>query len=205
MVSALTMQPPFFSFLLTAVHVSVLVDCRLGLEDPEQRPQHLQSCLYTGAYADTSNVEADTSNSVSVLDVRRKQLLCMGLKGELDNSKQRDKEGFLLWHILNSTNGGQAAHQELPEPSSPLLKTILGALVRRQRRSEEVNPSDPLRSQSHPSFSVRDHKNTSHSQLEHDQAGAVSKETITSCDDPLKVLQPNGPGSPLKINVAEQD
>uniref|UniRef100_A0A3Q3KMA8 Uncharacterized protein n=1 Tax=Monopterus albus TaxID=43700 RepID=A0A3Q3KMA8_MONAL len=129
----------------------------------------------------------------SVLDQDKKSCLLMCNK-EQSPFNQRDKEGFLLWHILNSTNGGQAAHQELPEPSSPLLKTILGALVRRQRRSEEVNPSDPLRSQSHPSFSVRDHKNTSHSQLEHDQAGAVSKETITSCDDPLKVLQPNGPG-----------
>uniref|UniRef100_A0A3P9MWT2 Uncharacterized protein n=1 Tax=Poecilia reticulata TaxID=8081 RepID=A0A3P9MWT2_POERE len=63
-----------------------------------------------------------------------------------------------------------------------------GRSVKRQRRSEEVNPSDPLRTESHPSPPVKD--------VEPNQAGAVSKETITSCDDPLRVLRPNGHGSP---------
>lgn len=71
-----------------------------------------------------------------------------------------------------------------------------GWSVKRQRRSEEVNPSDPLRIESHPSPPVKD--------VEPNQAGAVSKETITSCDDPLRVLRPNGHGSPVKTNIAER-
>lgn len=98
----------------------------------------------------------------------------------------------------------QVAHQERPESSSALVERFLGPLVRRQRRSQEVNPSDPLRSESHPSHSVKDHKDADHGQPEQDQAGAVSKETITSCDDPLRVLQPNGPVSPVKTNIADR-
>lgn len=93
----------------------------------------------------------------------------------------------------------RAAHKEPPEPSSALLDP----LAKRQRRSEGVNPSDPLRSQSRPSYFARDHKDQSHGQPEQDQAGAVSKETIASCDDPLQVLQPNGPVSPVKTNIAK--
>lgn len=98
----------------------------------------------------------------------------------------------------------RVAHQERPESSSALVERFLGPLVRRQRRSQEVNPSDPLRSESHPSHSVKDHKDADHGQPEQDQAGAVSKETITSCDDPLRVLQPNGPVSPVKTNIADR-
>uniref|UniRef100_A0A3Q1IVK3 Uncharacterized protein n=1 Tax=Anabas testudineus TaxID=64144 RepID=A0A3Q1IVK3_ANATE len=104
----------------------------------------------------------------------------------------------LLSHqgVFYSTSGGQllkkkraeqrTAHKGPPEPSSALLDL----LVRRQRRSEEVNPSDPFRSQSHSSYFAKDHKDVSHGQPEQDQAGAVSKETIASCDDPLRVLHP---------------
>lgn len=67
-----------------------------------------------------------------------------------------------------------------------------------------MNPSDPLRSEAHPPHSVLDPKDPDQ-QPEQDQAGAVSKETITSCDDPFKVLQPNGPVSPVKTNIAEQE
>lgn len=98
----------------------------------------------------------------------------------------------------------RVAHQEPPEPSSALAERFLGPLVRRQRRSQEVNPSDPLRSESHPSHSAKDHKDADHGQPDQDQAGAVSKETITSCDDPLRVLQPNGPVSPVKTNIADR-
>uniref|UniRef100_A0A3B4AWS0 Uncharacterized protein n=1 Tax=Periophthalmus magnuspinnatus TaxID=409849 RepID=A0A3B4AWS0_9GOBI len=70
----------------------------------------------------------------------------------------------------------------------------------RQKRSEEVNPSDPLRSETHPARNQKESDN-----LNRDQTGAVSKETITSCDDPLKVLQTNGSGSPVKNNIGDQD
>lgn len=49
------MQPAFISLLLFAVRVSVLVDCRPRLRDPERRPQQQQqSSFYTVAHADTS-------------------------------------------------------------------------------------------------------------------------------------------------------
>lgn len=67
-----------------------------------------------------------------------------------------------------------------------------------------MNPSDPLRSQSDPSHSVKDHVDADPRQPEQDQAGAVSKETINSCDDPLRVLQSNGPVSPIKTNIADR-
>ena len=95
------------------------------------------------------------------------------------------------------------AQQEAPEPSSALVDRFLGRLVKRQRRSEEVNPSDPLKTESDPSHLANNHKDADHGQPEQDQAGAVSKETITSCDDPLRVLQPNGSISPVKTNIAD--
>lgn len=138
--------------------------------------------------------------------------------------RQRDREDCLfqrIWldltnhhDVFYSTSGGRllklegaelrVAHQELPEPTTALLERFLGPLVKRQKRSEEVNPSDPLRSESHPSHSVKNHKDADHGQPEQDQAGAVSKETIASCDDPLRVLQPNGPESPVKTNIADR-
>lgn len=139
--------------------------------------------------------------------------------------RHKDREGCLFWRVwldlenhhdtLYSAAGGrllrlggaelqQDAHWEPPEPSSALLQRLLGPLVRRQRRSDEVNPSDPLRSHSHPSHSAKDHKDTAQRQPEQDQAGAVSKETITSCDDPLRVLQSNGQVSPVKTNIADR-
>lgn len=77
-------------------------------------------------------------------------------------------------------------------------------LVRRQRRSHDVNPSDPLRSQADPSHSAKEAAGSDHRPPEQDQAGAVSKETINSCDDPLRVLQSNGPVSPVKTNIADR-
>jgi len=98
----------------------------------------------------------------------------------------------------------RAAELEPPEPSWALAESFLGPLVKRQRRSEQVNPSDPLRSQSHPSHPAKEHKDAEPRQPDQDQAGAVSKETISSCDDPLRVLQPNGPVSPVKTNIADR-
>uniref|UniRef100_A0A3P8YAN8 Uncharacterized protein n=1 Tax=Esox lucius TaxID=8010 RepID=A0A3P8YAN8_ESOLU len=38
-----------------------------------------------------------------------------------------------------------------------------------------------------------------------ERAGVISKETITSCDDPLRVLHSNSPGSPIKKAVEKTD
>lgn len=67
-----------------------------------------------------------------------------------------------------------------------------------------MNPSDPLRSQADPSHSAKEPAGSDHRPPEQDQAGAVSKETINSCDDPLRVLQSNGPVSPIKTNIADR-
>ncbi|XP_059191062.1 fibroblast growth factor 23-like [Centropristis striata] len=242
------MQPAFFSLILTAVHVSVRVDCTPRPRGPETLLQPEQSSSTTGAhdpsYTSTGRfhwelsgsgrkgihrhflvilpVRTDTSNFVSIFDLRRKRFLCMDSKGELYNSRQKDREDCLfqrIWLDLNhhdvfySMSGNRllkldgaelrVASQEPAEVSSGLVQRFLGPLVKRQRRSEEVNPSDPLRSQSHPSPSAKDHQDNV--QPDQDQAGSQSKETIASSDDdPLRVLQPNGPGSPVKNNIADR-
>lgn len=131
---------------------------------------------------------------------------CLFQRIWLDLANHRDVFYSISGQRLLKLDGAElrAAHQEPPEPSSAVVERFLGPLVRRQRRSEEVNPSDPLRSHSQPSHPAKDHKDVDHGQPEQDQAGAVSKETITSCDDPLSVLQPNGPISPVKTNIADQ-
>ncbi|XP_034733973.1 fibroblast growth factor 23-like [Etheostoma cragini] len=156
-------------------------------------------------------VRRNTNNYVSIFDLRRKRYLCVDSKGELYYSWQKGSEDCLLQHIwldlannhdvFYSIRGGRLLKVEGPEPSSAL---VLGPLVKRQRRSERVNPSDPLRSQSQPSHSAKHHQDAHGRQREQDQAGAVSKETITSCDDPLRVLQSNGPVSPVKTNIADR-
>uniref|UniRef100_UPI0037E9090A fibroblast growth factor 23-like n=1 Tax=Semicossyphus pulcher TaxID=241346 RepID=UPI0037E9090A len=243
------MQPAFFLLMLIAVQVSVPVDCAPRLQDPERLLRHQQTGFSTGTHADSATgtgrfylnlggstrkgihkpslvilpVRTDTSNFVSIFDLRRKRFLCMDREGELYSSRQKDGEECLfqrIWlnienhrDVFYSTSGGrllklEAAelrlHQEPPEPPLGLMERFLGPSVKRQRRSEEVNPSDPLRSESHPSHSAMDHKDSDHRQSEQAQTGAVSKETITSCDDPLRVLQPNGPISPVKTNIAER-
>ncbi|XP_034445030.1 fibroblast growth factor 23-like [Hippoglossus hippoglossus] len=235
------MHPALLSLLLTAVHVSVLVDCRPRPRDsPEQRPHRRQSSEHRGTRTDPPAgparlhidlsgsmkrgvhreslvvlpVRTDTSNFVSIFDLRRKRFLCVDLEGELHVSRQKDQADCLfqrIWldltnprDVFYSATGGKLLKPQGAEASSVQLGTLLGPSGRRQRRSEEVNPSDPLRTHSPPDPSAKDHKEMSLGQPEPDQAGAVSKETITSCDDPLRVLQHNGPVSPVKTNIADR-
>lgn len=245
--SPLIMQPAFFSLFLIAVHVSVPVDCKPRPRDVEALERPEQSSLNTGTRVDlragrthlgtrrsrVKSIQRDfivilpvrtqTSNFVSIFDLRRKRFVCMDLLGELYNSRQKDKEGCLfqrIWldwanhDVFYSTSGGRllkiegvelnAPQQGSSELSSGLLQRFLAPLIKRQKRSDDVNPSDPLRTETHPSTSTKNHKEPDHGQPERDQAGAVSKETITSCDDPLRVLQSNGPVSPVKTNIADR-
>ncbi|KAM3870094.1 fibroblast growth factor 23-like [Diretmus argenteus] len=205
------MQPAFFSLILAAIHLSVLVDCKHALSDPEQL-QHQQSSFGTV-------ILPRRRTFVSIFDLRRKRFLCMDSKGELYNSQEKNKEECLFQHswldlknhrdVFYSSGGGQllklrVARWKLPKPSSARLERFLGPLVKRQRRSEQVNPSDPFRSESHPPNPAKDHQEPDHGQPEQDQAGAVSKETITSCDDPLKVISNNRVVSPIKTNIADR-
>ncbi|KAM9854305.1 uncharacterized protein ACBR49_002908 [Aulostomus maculatus] len=193
------MHPAIFSFVLIALCVAVLVDCKPRLQDPEQQ----QSNFDTGANTDTS---ASMGLNVFLMPKQRKMDRedCLFWRIRLNVPNQRD--------IFYSVTGGQQLKLEQTQqnaagdPSTPapvFLKRFLVPMVKRQRRSETVNPSDPLRSESHPSHPVNT-KDVTHGQPEPDQAGAVSKETIASCDDPLKVLQPNGPVSPVKTNIADR-
>ncbi|XP_061577299.1 fibroblast growth factor 23 [Cololabis saira] len=166
-------------------------------------------------------VRTTSSNVVPVFYLRRRRFLCLDVRGKLSKSRQKYREDCLFQRIkldlanhrdvFYSLNGNQqlslggddlqAVHREPPGVSSALLQRFLDPLLKRQRRSEAVNPSDPLRAQSHPSHSVRD---ANHGLTEPEQTGAVSKETITSCDDPLRVLRPNRHGSPVKTNIVDR-
>uniref|UniRef100_A0A3B5B7D6 Uncharacterized protein n=1 Tax=Stegastes partitus TaxID=144197 RepID=A0A3B5B7D6_9TELE len=190
------------------------------------------SSLSTRSYFVIFPVRTDTSSSVDSLMhfylngvMKREQrtrvnMFCLTVFFSLcTEQRQKDREDCLfqrVWFdladqhdLFYSTGGnrllrlvGSQSHWEPPEPSSALTKRRPS--TRRQRRSEEVNPSDPLRSESHPPHSAKDPKDADHSQPEQDRAGAVSKETITSCDDPLRVLQSKGAVSPVKANIADR-
>uniref|UniRef100_A0A667X7R7 Uncharacterized protein n=1 Tax=Myripristis murdjan TaxID=586833 RepID=A0A667X7R7_9TELE len=139
-------------------------------------------------------------------EICRKLDECLFQRIWLDLESRRD--------VLYSPSGGQllslepaeirVALQTSPKAPSGLLEKLLAPLVKRHRRSQQVNPSDPLRSESHPTNPAKDHQEPDHTQPEQDQAGAVSKETISSCDDPLRVLHSNGPVSPVKTNIADR-
>ncbi|XP_054881809.1 fibroblast growth factor 23-like [Poeciliopsis prolifica] len=143
---------------------------------------------------------------VLIFDLRQRRFLCVDIKGQLFKSRQKDRGHCLFQHIwfrpgerhdlFSSVSRSWLVKLGVGRPGAVRGGPPDGQLVKRQRRSEEVNPSDPLRTESHPSPPVKD--------VEPNQAGAVSKETITSCDDPLRVLRPNGHGSPVKTNIAER-
>ncbi|XP_054886141.1 fibroblast growth factor 23-like [Poeciliopsis prolifica] len=142
---------------------------------------------------------------VLIFDLRQRRFLCVDIKGQLFKSRQKDRGHCLFQHIwfrpgerhdlFSSVSRSWLVKLGVGRPGAVRGGPPDGQLVKRQR-SEEVNPSDPLRTESHPSPPVKD--------VEPNQAGAVSKETITSCDDPLRVLRPNGHGSPVKTNIAER-
>ncbi|XP_077424810.1 uncharacterized protein LOC144053837 [Vanacampus margaritifer] len=224
----MTMQAAFLPFLLIAAHLSTPVDCKsrsktleelqlqqsvsfkssgIKTDTPAARRTHymLPSAgsmrrHFLGHFLVVHPVRTHRKNYVSLFDVRRKRYVCMDSEGELHNFRQMNRN--------DCPTGNQLllSHRDSSRLSSISLKRFLAPLVRRQRRSEEVNPSDPLRSESHPTHSGKDPKDSEHGQPEPDQMGAVSKETISSSDDdPLKVLHANGPVSPVKTNRAEQD
>ncbi|KAK7891140.1 hypothetical protein WMY93_023103 [Mugilogobius chulae] len=221
------------SFVLIAVHVSVMVDSK-----PWQHSLDLQTSLTNPTQAQVSfvprhtkqkesmrrpnffavlPVNTRTSNFVSIFDLRRKRFLCMEQGGELFNSKHSEREDCLfqrIWldlpikhDVFYSTKAArllklqgmdlQVAKQESSKIAD--IRHMLLERLRRQKRSEEVNPSDPLGSRTPPAKTQKDTDNSNR-----DQTGAVSKETITSCDDPLKVLQTNGSGSPVKTSIGDQ-
>jgi hypothetical protein len=80
---------------------------------------------------------------------------------------------------------------EIPVKGYDLLKR---RMVYRRKRSQQENPN---------ADSMQDQDLAM--QQDQERAGAISKETITSCDDPLRVLHSNSPGSPTKMAVQKAD
>ncbi|XP_061773997.1 uncharacterized protein LOC133563719 [Nerophis ophidion] len=222
------MQASFYPFLLIALHVSMPVDCKWRFQelnslrsrrpaDTPVRTYHYSAGFtkkrFLGDFLVILPVRTNGSDVVSIFDLRRKQFVCMDSKGDLYNSRQKEGKDCFFYRIgFYSPRESQPPISSLESSHPSFLKRFLAPLVKRQRRSEEVNPSDPLRSESdplrpeiHPTHSVQDHKESDHLQPEQtDQAGAVSKETISSCDDPLKVLHANGPVSPVKTIIEDR-
>ncbi|XP_059917694.1 uncharacterized protein LOC132465037 isoform X2 [Gadus macrocephalus] len=159
----------------------------------------------------------ETTNFVSIFDLRRKQILCEEHYRDQQNPDGAGVACLLgdLWFVLGSRSGpAWRTNQVSPSlSSSPRRNLPVRHLLSRRRRadrvnpsvplrSDRVNPSDPLRSESHPGNPAHGPQDPEVS--EQDQAGAVSKETITSCDDPLKVLHSVRPISPIKTSIAER-
>uniref|UniRef100_A0A8C6SUC5 Uncharacterized protein n=1 Tax=Neogobius melanostomus TaxID=47308 RepID=A0A8C6SUC5_9GOBI len=149
-------------------------------------------------------VKTHSSNFVSIFDLRTKRFLCMDRKGELFNSDTEDCLFQRLWldwpnkHDVFYSTRFSIAKRELSEISADVGHKLQQRMLKRQKRSKEVNPYDPFQSEAHPHPPQPPQEPD---QSHRDQTGAVSKETIPSCDDPLKVLQNNGPGSPVKNNI----
>lgn len=138
----------------------------------------------------------------------------MDQQGELFNSRQRDIEDCLfqrLWldwpnkhDVFYSTKAARIMKFQEVEFSIAKRESsvkLLERMLKRKKRSGVVNPSDPFQSEAHPHPAQTHHEPD---QPNMDLAGAVSKETINSCDDPLQVLQASGPGSPVKNNIGAQ-
>lgn len=161
--------------------------------------------------------------------MERQQFLCFGRHRQLLRSKkmanrkecifQRLRLDFKKHDLYHSSSSGlllsfQDSHiyvRGQEKPLSGLLDRLVPTpLVNRKRRSHhphlQVNPSDPLRSENHPpGHAINGHafKEPDQGHQGQEQSGAVSKETITSFDDPLQVLHSKVPVSPVKTNIAE--
>lgn len=235
----LIMPLAFLSFVLIAVHVSVMVDSKpwqhhQDLQTPNPAQTHLsfapsqterRASLRSSRQPDflvILPVKTPSGNFVSIFDLRRKRFLCMDREGELFNARQRNTEDCFfqrLWldwpdkhDVFYSTRAARLlkfqgadlgiAKQELSEIQADVRHWLLKRMLKRQKRSEEGSLSDPVRPEAHPPQSPMTQREPDQPNV--DQSGAVSKETISSCVDPLKVLQTNGPGSPVKSNIGDQ-
>ncbi|XDV53023.1 hypothetical protein PO909_021637 [Leuciscus waleckii] len=104
------------------------------------------------------------------------------------NSYQSTQRSDAMIKLFGAISHTEADRAELPlSLQSNNHKTHL-----RQRRSQNIDPSDPL------GFENPKSKTTNYRRLnrEHERSSNVSKETITSYDDPLHVLLSKSPVSP---------
>lgn len=252
------MQPAFFTLMLAALHLFSLETCckpvEWDLSRPHRRGSHKTRFLHqkklrgiddlflkknwSGQLRNLVSQESivilpirkDSTDFVSIFDLRKKRFLCVDFEGTLLSSLKVSREEclfqdlrFLQENRLDGSDSSRPAglspqlSKDIREttaedpkplkPSSVLLVNLLLSRVHRTRRSQQVSdPSDPLRTENNrqPRLTEERRLELRKGQPEKEQSGAVSKETITSCDDPLQVLHSNGPVSPIKTNIEDR-
>uniref|UniRef100_A0A8C8IDE8 Uncharacterized protein n=1 Tax=Oncorhynchus tshawytscha TaxID=74940 RepID=A0A8C8IDE8_ONCTS len=146
-------------------------------------------------------IRTETSDFVSILDLKSKRFLCVD-SNLLSQITSHSLKECLFQHrrmenhvdvFYSSSNGLLLLLEgaEIPVKGYDLLKRHM---VYRRKRSQQENPdADSMEDQDLAM------------QQDQERAGAISKETITSCDDPLRVLHSNSPGSPTKLAVQKAD
>uniref|UniRef100_A0A4W5JBK2 Uncharacterized protein n=1 Tax=Hucho hucho TaxID=62062 RepID=A0A4W5JBK2_9TELE len=141
---------------------------------------------------------------VSILDLKSKRFLCVDVKEKWFSSvgiaccvsclfQHRRMENHV--DVFYSSRNGLLLlleGAEIPVKGYDLLKRHM---VYRRKRSQQENPD---------AESIMEDQDLA-MQQDQEHAGAISKETITSCDDPLRVLHSNSPGSPIKMAVQKAD
>uniref|UniRef100_A0A8C8IEJ8 Uncharacterized protein n=1 Tax=Oncorhynchus tshawytscha TaxID=74940 RepID=A0A8C8IEJ8_ONCTS len=143
-------------------------------------------------------IRTETSDFVSILDLKSKRFLCVDSNLLSQITSHSFRKECLFQHrrmenhvdvFYSSSNGLLLLLEgaEIPVKGYDLLKRHM---VYRRKRSQQENPdADSMEDQDLAM------------QQDQERAGAISKETITSCDDPLRVLHSNSPGSPTKLGV----
>ncbi|XP_067091410.1 fibroblast growth factor 23 [Osmerus mordax] len=249
------MQPPFTALVLVSLHLSSFVNCkpvewnlprrhRMTTKGSQKRPLHRQNVSDSGDLLLNGNLggqlrrlikheslvmlqmKKDSTDFVSIFDLRKRRFLCVDFDGELFNSLIVSKEeclfqyqedpldGFysswpagLVLSLQDSEKTGNVVtenHKSLKRSSALLAHFILPRIHRTKRSGQVSDPSDPLENQRQPRRNGEQKPDLHQGKSDKEQPGAVSKETITSCDDPLQVLHSNGPISPIKTNIEDR-
>ncbi|XP_036374209.1 fibroblast growth factor 23 [Megalops cyprinoides] len=171
-------------------------------------------------------LKAEARDRLAIFGVKSNRYLCLDAEGNPFSSTVCSKDDCLFHHkllenhhdvyyscrsglLLNLEGAKQAfvAGQNLPASSLFLSEknTVpLERLLHREKRTRQVDPSDPLRMLTQPgegsdSQAYQDQEQEQNQDGDPSEPGrAVSKETITSAfhDDPLQVLHSMNPSSP---------
>ncbi|XP_038857422.1 fibroblast growth factor 23-like isoform X1 [Salvelinus namaycush] len=219
------MHPAFFAIWLAALHQSMPVNCFPVHLDPSQPCKTIKGTSKRSASVDLGDyllkvnlnghvnkpisinslvvvlpIRTETSDGVPILDFKSKHFLCVDIEGKLFSSMMDSRKECLFQHLqmenhvdlFYSSSNGLLLHLEGAKIHVKRHDLLKRHLVYRKKRSQQVNAENP---EAEPIMSDQD------MQQDQERAGAVSKETITSCDDPLRVLHSNSPGSPIKTAV----
>ncbi|XP_030642799.1 fibroblast growth factor 23 [Chanos chanos] len=163
-----------------------------------------------------SQKKLTSKGCLSMFSVRNQRFLCVDSNGKLYTSTDRKNQDCLFHYvrekkqreILLSCRDGTllnlrefTAHAKSPGSAETSALYVLRRhdaprehTQNRRKRSQEVDPSDPLGSENPDTRPTYDQKQDQDQDPQ--QASSISKETIRSCDDPLQVLLSNSPVSP---------